>query len=49
MKRQKRLTVLLAVLAVCIAGAFGISRIDFEEKMTGTETEIINVDSAEIT
>ena len=49
MKRQKRLTLLLAVLAVCIAVAFGLSQIDFEEKMTGTKTEIIHVDSSEIT
>lgn len=49
MKRQKRLAVLLIVLLVCIAGAYGISRMDFEEKMTGTETDIINVDSSDIT
>lgn len=49
MRRQKRLIVLLAVLAVCIGGAVILSRIDFEEKMTGTQTEIVNVDSSEIT
>ena len=49
MKRQKRLIVLSGVLVVCVAGAVVISRIDFEEKMTGTETTIVDVDSADIT
>lgn len=49
MKRQKRLIVLSGVLVVCVAGAVVISRIDFEEKMTGTETTVVDVDSADIT
>lgn len=49
MKREKRLLVLSGVLVVCVAGAVIISRIDFEEKMTGTETTIVDVDSADIT
>lgn len=49
MKRQKRLIVLSGVLVVCVAGAVVISRIDFEEKMTGMETTIVDVDSADIT
>lgn len=49
MRRQKRLAVLLAVLILCIAAAVLISRIDFEEKMTGTETTIIDVESSDIT
>lgn len=49
MKRQRKMTVLLAVLAVCIGAAFGISRINFDENMTGTQTAIIDVDSSDIT
>lgn len=49
MKRQKRLIVLSGVLVVCVAGAVVVSRMDFEEKMTGTETTIVDVDSADIT
>lgn len=49
MKRQKKLGILTAVLVVCIAGAVMLSRMDFEEKMTGTETTIVDVDSTEIT
>lgn len=49
MKREKRLIVLSGVLVVCVAGAVMISRIDFEEKMTGTETTIVDVDSEDIT
>lgn len=49
MKRQKKLTILSAVLVLCIAAAFFLSRIDFEEKMKGEETAIIDVDSSEIT
>lgn len=49
MKRERKLMALSGVLAACAAGAFGLSRIDFEEKMTGTETTIVDVDSADIT
>ncbi len=49
MKRQKRLTVLLVILVICVAAAILFSRMNFEEKMTGTETAIIDVDSSEIT
>ena len=49
MRRQKRLAVLLAILILCIAAAVLISRINFEEKMTGTETTIIDVESSDIT
>lgn len=49
MNRRKRLAVLLGVLAVCAGGAVIISRINFEEKMTGTTTKVVDVDSAEIT
>ena len=49
MKRQKRLTVLLVILVICVAAAILLSRMNFEEKMTGTETAIIDVDSSEIT
>ena len=49
MKRQKRLIILSGVLVVCVAGAGVVSRIDFEEKRTGTETTIVDVDSADIT
>ncbi len=49
MKREKRLIILCGVLVVCIAGAVVISKIDFEEKMTGTETTIVDVDSEDIT
>ena len=49
MKRQKRLLVLTGVLAACVVIAFGISRINFEEKMTGEETVIVDVDAADIT
>ena len=49
MKRQRRMLVLLGVLVICIGAAAVISNINFEEKMVGTETEIVNVDSSEIT
>ena len=49
MKRQKKLGILTAVLILCIAAAVALSRMDFEEKMTGTQTTIIDVDSSEIT
>lgn len=49
MKRQKRLTVLLVILVICIAAAILLSRMNFEEKMTGTQTAIVDVDSSEIT
>ncbi len=49
MKRQRKMMALLAVLAVCIGAAFGISRINFDENMTGTQTAIIDVDSSDIT
>lgn len=49
MKRQKRLTVLLGILVICIAAAILLSRMNFEEKMTGTQTAIVDVDSSEIT
>lgn len=49
MRRERKLMILTGVLVVCAAGAFGISRIDFEEKMTGTETTIVDADSADIT
>ena len=49
MKRQRRMLVLLGVLVICIGAAAIISNINFEEKMVGTETEIVNVDSSEIT
>lgn len=49
MRRKRKLMILTGILVVCVAGAFGISRIDFEEKMTGTETTIVDVDSADIT
>ena len=45
MNRRKRLAVLLGVLAVCAGGAVIISRINFEEKMTGTTTKVVDVDS----
>ena len=45
MKRQKKLGILTAVLILCIAAAVALSRMDFEEKMTGTQTTIIDVDS----
>ena len=48
MRRERKLMILTGVLVVCAAGAFGISRIDFEEKMTGTETTIVDADSADI-
>lgn len=49
MRRERKLMILTGVLVVCAAGAFGISRIDFEEKMTGMETTIVDADSADIT
>lgn len=49
MKRQKKLILLTGILAVCVVVALGISRIDFEEKMTGEETAIIDVDAGDIT
>ena len=49
MKRQKRMMILLGILAVCTAGTVAVSRIDFEEKMSETETAIIDIDSADIT
>ncbi|MGI6010399.1 MAG: DUF4340 domain-containing protein [Ruminococcus sp.] len=49
MKRRRKVTVLLAVLIVCIAAAFGISRVNFDENMTGTQTSIVDVESSDIT
>lgn len=49
MKRQKKMIILLGVLAVCVAGTAAVSQIDFEEKMSETETAIIDIDSADIT
>lgn len=49
MKREQKLMLLTGVLVVCVAGAVVISRMDFEEKMTGTETVIVDVDSDDIT
>ncbi len=49
MKRQKRLILLLGVLVVCIIGAVVISGVDFDEKMSDTQTDIVNVDSASVT
>lgn len=49
MKRQKKMIILLGVLAVCVAGTVAVSRIDFEEKMSETETAIIDIDSSDIT
>ena len=49
MTRQRKLITLTGVFAACIAGTVIVSRINFEEKMTGTETAIVDVDSADIT
>ncbi|HJC80977.1 MAG TPA: DUF4340 domain-containing protein [Candidatus Mediterraneibacter excrementipullorum] len=49
MKRQKKLMILSGILVICAAGAVAVSRIDFEEKMTGTETAVVDVDSEDIT
>ncbi|MBM6948214.1 DUF4340 domain-containing protein [Mordavella massiliensis] len=49
MKRERKLLILSGVLVVCVAGAVGVSRMDFEEKMTGKETTIVDVDSGDIT
>lgn len=49
MKRKQRLIILSGVLVICVAGAIVISRTDFEEKMSGTETVIVDVDSSDIT
>lgn len=49
MKRERKLMAVSGALAVCIAGTILISRMDFEEKMTGTETVIVDVDSEKIT
>lgn len=49
MKRQKKMIILLGVLAVCVAGTVAVSRIDFEEKMSEKETAIIDIDSSDIT
>lgn len=49
MKRERKLLILCGVLVVCAAGAVVVSRIDFEEKMTGTETTIVDEDSSDIT
>lgn len=49
MKRKRKLMILSGILVVCVAGAVVMSRIDFEEKMTGTETAIVDVDSSDIT
>ena len=49
MKRQRRLMVLLGILVICIGAAAVISNINFEEKMVGTETAIVDVESSEIT
>lgn len=48
MKREKKLMVLSGILAVCVIGTVVISNIDFEEKMTGTETTIVDVESSDI-
>lgn len=48
MKRKRKLMILSGLLIFCIAGAVIISRIDFEEKMAGTETVIVDVDSDDI-
>lgn len=48
MKREKKLMILSGVLVVCVIGTVAISKIDFEEKMTGTETTIVDVESSEI-
>ena len=47
MRRERKLMILTGVLVVCVAGAFGISRIDFEEKMTGTETTFLMASAAQ--
>lgn len=49
MKRERKLLLLSGIFAVCVIGAVGVSRMNFEEKMTGTETTIVDVDSADIT
>lgn len=49
MRRERKLMILCGVLVVCAAGAVVVSRIDFEEKMTGTETTIVDADSSDIT
>ena len=49
MKRKRKLVILFGILVVCVGGAVLLSRIDFEEKMTGKETQIVDVDSEEIT
>lgn len=49
MKRERKLMILSGVLVVCAAGAVVLSRMDFEEKMTGTETVIVDADSSDIT
>lgn len=49
MKRERKLMILSGILVVCVAGAVVVSRIDFEEKMTGTETTIVDEDSDDIT
>lgn len=49
MRRQRRLVVLLAVLVICIGAAVIISNTNFEEKMVGTETAIVDVESSDIT
>ena len=49
MKRERKLMILSGVLVVCAAGAAVVSRIDFEEKMTGTDTTIVDADSGDIT
>lgn len=49
MKRQKKLIVLLGILFICIAASILLAQIDFEEKMTGTQTAVVDVDSSKIT
>lgn len=49
MRRDKKLLLLTGILVICVAGTVLISRMDFEEKMTGTETAVVDVDSADIT
>lgn len=49
MNRQRRLLILSGVLFISIAGVLVISKIDFEEKMVGEETAIVDVESSKIT
>ena len=49
MRRERKLMILSGLLVVCVAGAILLSRVDFEEKMTGKETQIVETDSDKIT